>query len=93
MNPQLTESKDSIGNVIVEDKMLQHLDNPGTLPQDKDLETLLQSCKDCQTSSVFDDSVISACGYSHYESLQSTLTQPWMFLLLYHGLQSEIIRQ
>ncbi|KAI4580376.1 hypothetical protein MJT46_001744 [Ovis ammon polii x Ovis aries] len=72
MNPQLTESKDSIGNVIVEDKMLQHLDNPGTLPQDKDLETLLQSCKDCQTSSVFDDSVISACGYSHYESLQST---------------------
>lgn len=39
--------------------MLQHLDNPGTLPQDKDLETLLQSCKDCQTSSVFDDSVIS----------------------------------
>ncbi|XP_052494063.1 RNA-binding protein 44 [Budorcas taxicolor] len=72
MNPQLTESKDSIGNVIVEDKMLQHPDNPGTLPQDKDLETLLQSCKDCQTSSVFDDSVISACGYSHYESLQST---------------------
>ncbi|XP_055442556.1 RNA-binding protein 44 isoform X3 [Bubalus kerabau] len=72
VNPQLTESKDSIGNVIVEDKMLQHLDNPGTLPQDKDLETLLQPCKDCQTSSVFDDSVISACGYSHYESLQST---------------------
>ncbi|ELR48297.1 RNA-binding protein 44 [Bos mutus] len=72
VNPQLTESKDSIGNVIVEDKMLQHLDNPGTLPQDKHLETLLQPCKDCQTSSVFDDSVISACGYSHYESLQST---------------------
>ncbi|XP_070643077.1 RNA-binding protein 44 [Bos indicus] len=72
VNPQLTKSKDSIGNVIVEDKMLQHLDNPGTLPQDKHLETLLQPCKDCQTSSVFDDSVISACGYSHYESLQST---------------------
>uniref|UniRef100_A0A8C6D2L3 RNA-binding protein 44 n=1 Tax=Moschus moschiferus TaxID=68415 RepID=A0A8C6D2L3_MOSMO len=72
MNPQLTESKDSVGNLIVEDKMLQHLDNPGTSPQDKDLETLLQPCKDCQTSSVFDDSVISACGYSHYESLQST---------------------
>uniref|UniRef100_A0AAA9TSN7 RNA binding motif protein 44 n=1 Tax=Bos taurus TaxID=9913 RepID=A0AAA9TSN7_BOVIN len=72
VNPQLTESKDSIGNVIVEDKMLQHLDNPGTLPQDKHLETLLQPCKDCQTSSVFDDSVISASGYSHYESLQST---------------------
>ncbi|KAF4022055.1 hypothetical protein G4228_013054, partial [Cervus hanglu yarkandensis] len=72
MSPQLTESKDSTGNLIVEDKMLQHLDNPGTLPQDKDLESLLQPCKDCQTSSVFDDSVISACGYSHYESLQST---------------------
>ena len=72
MSPQLTESKDSTGNLIVEDKILQHLDNPCTLPQDKDLESLLQPCKDCQTSSVFDDSVISACGYSHYESLQST---------------------
>ncbi|XP_020732090.2 RNA-binding protein 44 isoform X2 [Odocoileus virginianus] len=85
MSPKLTESKDSTGNLIVEDKMLQHLDNPGTLPQDKDLESLLQPCKDCQTSSVFDDSVISACGYSHYESLQSTpnlaldvsITLPW----------------
>ncbi|XP_020030130.2 RNA-binding protein 44 [Castor canadensis] len=70
---QVTESKDFYGHTIVKNETLQHLKNPGTLPQNKAFETL-QSCKDCQTSwpSVFDDSVISACGYSHYESLQST---------------------
>uniref|UniRef100_A0A8C0CAL7 RNA-binding protein 44 n=2 Tax=Balaenoptera musculus TaxID=9771 RepID=A0A8C0CAL7_BALMU len=71
---QITKSKDFCGNSVVEKKMLQHLENPSTLPQDKDLETLLQPCKDCQTSwtSVFDDSVISAWGYSRYKSLQNT---------------------
>ncbi|KAB0406176.1 hypothetical protein E2I00_000759, partial [Balaenoptera physalus] len=71
---QITKSKDFCGNSVVEKKMLQHLENPSTLPQDKDSETLLQPCKDCQTSwtSVFDDSVISACGYSRYKSLQNT---------------------
>ncbi|XP_057603166.1 RNA-binding protein 44 [Hippopotamus amphibius kiboko] len=74
MKSQVTESKDFCGNSIVESKMLQLLENPSTLPQDKDLETLLQPCKVCQTSwtSFFDDSVISACGYSHYQSLQNT---------------------
>ncbi|XP_004427782.1 PREDICTED: RNA-binding protein 44 [Ceratotherium simum simum] len=74
MKSQITESKDFCVNAIAENKMLQHLENPSTLPQDKAFETLLQPCKDCQTSwtSVFDDSVISACGCSHYESLQNT---------------------
>uniref|UniRef100_A0A8C8YVJ8 RNA-binding protein 44 n=1 Tax=Prolemur simus TaxID=1328070 RepID=A0A8C8YVJ8_PROSS len=74
MKSQITESKDFCGNTIVENKILQHLQNSSTLPQDKALETLLQPFKDCQTSwtSVFDDSVISACEYSHYKSLQNT---------------------
>ncbi|XP_012504275.1 PREDICTED: RNA-binding protein 44 [Propithecus coquereli] len=74
MKSQITESKDFCGNTIVENKILQHLKNSSTLPQDKALEALLQPCKDCQTSwtSVFDDSVISACEYSHYKSLQNT---------------------
>uniref|UniRef100_A0A8D2JRP2 RNA-binding protein 44 n=1 Tax=Sciurus vulgaris TaxID=55149 RepID=A0A8D2JRP2_SCIVU len=74
MKSQITESKDFCGNTIVENKVSQHLENPTMLPQNKALESLLQSCKGCQTSwtSVFDDSVISACGYSHYKSLQST---------------------
>nr|XP_010946427.1 RNA-binding protein 44 [Camelus bactrianus] len=71
---QITESKEFCGNSVVENKMLQHLKNPSTLPQGKDLETLLQPSKDCQTSwtSIFDNSVISDCGYSHFESLQNT---------------------
>ncbi|XP_045414634.1 RNA-binding protein 44 [Lemur catta] len=74
MKSQITESKDFCGNTIVENKILQHLQNSSTLPQDKALETLLQPFKDCQTSwtSVFDDAVISACEYSHYKSLQNT---------------------
>lgn len=74
MKSQINESKDFCGNKIAENKILLHLENPSTLPQDKALETLPQPCKDCQTSwtSVFDDSIISACGYSHYESLQNT---------------------
>nr|XP_055235851.1 RNA-binding protein 44 isoform X1 [Gorilla gorilla gorilla] len=72
MKSQINEGKDFCGNKIVENKILLHLENPSTLPQDKALETLPQPCKDCQTSwtSVFDDSIISACGY--YESLQNT---------------------
>ncbi|XP_033085596.1 RNA-binding protein 44 isoform X1 [Trachypithecus francoisi] len=74
MKSQINESKDFCGNKIAENKLLLHLENPSTLPQDKALATLPQPCKDCQTSwtSVFDDSIISACGYSHYESLQNT---------------------
>ncbi|XP_036175503.1 RNA-binding protein 44 [Myotis myotis] len=70
---QVTESKDFCGNATVENKMLQHLENPSTLAQEKALETLLQPFKDCQTSctSICDDSVISACGHSHYKSLPS----------------------
>ncbi|TKC41498.1 hypothetical protein EI555_016125 [Monodon monoceros] len=67
---QVTKSKDFCGNSVVEKKMLQHLENPSTLPQDKVLETLLQPYKDRQSSwtSIFDDSVISAC----YKSLENT---------------------
>uniref|UniRef100_A0A2K5J7U2 RNA-binding protein 44 n=2 Tax=Colobus angolensis palliatus TaxID=336983 RepID=A0A2K5J7U2_COLAP len=74
MKSQINESKDFCGNKIAENKLLLHLEYPSTLPQDKALETLPQPCKDCQTcwTSVFDDSIISACGYSHYESLQNT---------------------
>uniref|UniRef100_A0A8C9QG67 RNA-binding protein 44 n=1 Tax=Spermophilus dauricus TaxID=99837 RepID=A0A8C9QG67_SPEDA len=71
MKSQIPESKDLCGNTIVENRVSQHLENPTKLPQNKALESLLQSCKGCKTSwaSVFDDSVISACGYSHYKSL------------------------
>ncbi|XP_005411261.1 PREDICTED: RNA-binding protein 44 isoform X1 [Chinchilla lanigera] len=74
MKSEIFESKDFCGNVIVKNRISQHLQNSSTLPQDKTLETLQQSCKNCQTSwsSIFDDSVISACGCSHYKSLQST---------------------
>ncbi|XP_030710492.1 RNA-binding protein 44 [Globicephala melas] len=67
---QVTKSKDFCGNSVVEKKTLQHLENPSTLPQDKVLETLLQPYKDRQSSwtSIFDDSVISAC----YKSLENT---------------------
>ncbi|XP_042558291.1 RNA-binding protein 44 [Dipodomys spectabilis] len=70
---QVTESKDFCGNTAVDDRSLHHFGDPGTLPQDKSFETL-QPHNNCQTywNSVFDDSVISACGYSYYESLQST---------------------
>ncbi|KAL0625008.1 RNA-binding protein 44 [Plecturocebus cupreus] len=73
MKSQINETKDFCGNKI-EKKILQHLENPSTLPQHKALETLHQPCKDHQTSwpSVFDDSIISSCGYSHYKSLQNT---------------------
>ncbi|XP_006152013.1 RNA-binding protein 44 [Tupaia chinensis] len=72
VNFQKAESKDSYGNC--ENKILKQLENPSTLSQDKALETLVKPYKDCQTSwtSIFDDSVISACGYSHYKSLQNT---------------------
>uniref|UniRef100_F6PY88 RNA-binding protein 44 n=2 Tax=Callithrix jacchus TaxID=9483 RepID=F6PY88_CALJA len=74
MKSQVNESKDFCGNKIVENKILQHLGNPITPPQHKALETLLQPCKDRQTSwpSVFDDSIISSWEYSHYKSLQNT---------------------
>ncbi|XP_062935936.1 RNA-binding protein 44 [Cynocephalus volans] len=74
MKSRITESRDFCGNTSVGNKILQHFENPSTLPRDKALETLLQPCKDCQTSwtSIFDDSVISAYGHSHYKSLQNT---------------------
>ncbi|KAK2501633.1 hypothetical protein MC885_018212, partial [Smutsia gigantea] len=72
MKSQITERKIFCGDAIIENKILQDLENPSTSPQDKALETLLQPCKDCQTSSISDDSVISASGYSHYTSLQNT---------------------
>ncbi|KAM8919225.1 RNA-binding protein 44 isoform 1-T1 [Lycaon pictus] len=73
MKCQIIESKDRCGNAIVENKKSHHLENSSTLQQDKALQMLLQPCKDCQTSwtSVFDDSVISACGNSHCKSLQN----------------------
>lgn len=73
MKPQVTETKDFCGNEVVENKTF-YFEGPSTLPQDKDLETLPQPYKDCQTSwtSIFDDSVISCCGSSHYKSLQNT---------------------
>ncbi|KAI5281322.1 Rna-Binding Protein 44 [Manis pentadactyla] len=72
MKSHITERKNFCGDAIIENKILQDTENPSTLPQDKALESLLQPCKDCQTSFVSDDSVITACGYSHYESLQNT---------------------
>ncbi|XP_073073997.1 RNA-binding protein 44 isoform X2 [Manis javanica] len=72
MKSHITERKNFCGDPIIENKILQDTENPSTLPQDKALESLLQPCKDCQTSFVSDDSVISACGCSHYESLQNT---------------------
>ncbi|KAM5228678.1 RNA-binding protein 44 [Ctenodactylus gundi] len=74
MKSQISENKDFCENTNVENKFLQGLENPSTLPQDTALEPLCQSCEDYQTSwiSVFDDSIISACGYSQYKSLQST---------------------
>ncbi|XP_012879209.1 PREDICTED: RNA-binding protein 44 [Dipodomys ordii] len=70
---QVSESKDFCGNTAADDRSLHHFGDPSTLPQDKSFETL-QPHNNCQTywNSVFDDSVISACGYSYYESLQST---------------------
>ncbi|XP_077011681.1 RNA-binding protein 44 isoform X3 [Tamandua tetradactyla] len=72
MKSQITESKDFCRSTLVRNNMLQQLENPSALSHDKTLETLLQPCKDCQASwtSVFDDSVISACGYSHFKVLQ-----------------------
>ncbi|KAM4836333.1 RNA-binding protein 44 isoform 2-T2 [Thomomys bottae] len=69
---QVTESKDFCANTIVNDRSLHHFGDPSTLPQDKSFET--QQPHSCQTywNSVFDDSIISACGYSYYKSLQST---------------------
>ncbi|XP_037380169.1 RNA-binding protein 44 isoform X2 [Talpa occidentalis] len=70
------ESKEFRGNAVFENKMLQDLENPSVLPQDKALKTSLQPCQDCQASysSLFDDSVISDA-YSLYESLQSAPNQ------------------
>ncbi|EHB01963.1 RNA-binding protein 44 [Heterocephalus glaber] len=74
MKSQISENKDFCGNAVVKNRISQHLENPSTISQDRALETLQESSKVCQTSwsSIFDDSVISAYGCSHYESLQST---------------------
>ncbi|KFO32460.1 RNA-binding protein 44, partial [Fukomys damarensis] len=70
---QVSENKDFCGNAAVENRISQHLESRSTLPQDKALETLQEFSEVCQTSwsSIFDDSVISAHGCSHYKSLQS----------------------
>ncbi|XP_037706116.1 RNA-binding protein 44 [Choloepus didactylus] len=77
MKSQITESKDFCGNTIVGNNVLQQLENSSALSHNKAFGTLLQSCKDCQASwtSIFDDSVISACGYSHFKVLQNTPDQ------------------
>lgn len=70
---QVTETKDFCGNTTAENKMLQHLENPSILPQDKAVETLPQPDKDSQTScSLWDDSLLSACEHSYYVSLPNT---------------------
>ncbi|ELK14375.1 RNA-binding protein 44 [Pteropus alecto] len=73
MKSEVIETKDFCGDAIVVNEIL-HLENPSTPPQNKALEAFLQPCEDCPTSwtSIFDDSVISACGYSRYRSLQNT---------------------
>ncbi|XP_023440929.2 RNA-binding protein 44 isoform X1 [Dasypus novemcinctus] len=77
MKNQITENKDFCGNTIVGNSVLEQLANPSALSHDKSLERLLQPCEDCQASStsVFDDSVLSASGYSHFKVLQNTLDQ------------------
>ncbi|XP_007941786.1 RNA-binding protein 44 [Orycteropus afer afer] len=74
LKSQITESKDFCGSTTGEKNMLQPLEDPRVLPQEKAFEVLLEPYKDCQTSwtSAFDDSRISACGYSHYQVLQNT---------------------
>ncbi|XP_036925138.1 RNA-binding protein 44 [Sturnira hondurensis] len=70
---QITETKDFCGNTTIENKMLQHLENPSIVPQDQASETLPQPWKDSQTScSLCDDSALSACERSHYVSLPDT---------------------
>ncbi|XP_006866880.1 PREDICTED: RNA-binding protein 44 [Chrysochloris asiatica] len=72
MKSQVTESKDFYEN-FVEKSKFQHFHNPSAvLQQEKALETLLQPCQNCQSSwnAVFDDSIISAYGSSHYSMLQ-----------------------
>ncbi|XP_039084416.1 RNA-binding protein 44 isoform X1 [Hyaena hyaena] len=70
---QITESKDFCEDEVVESSKLHHLRNPSTLRQDRALQVFLQPCEDCQPpwASVFDDSVISSCGYSHCTSRQN----------------------
>ncbi|KAG8508240.1 RNA-binding protein 44, partial [Galemys pyrenaicus] len=78
LKPQVTKSKECCGNAVAENKMLQDLEEPSVLPQDKALKTVFQPCSDdCQASctSLFDDSVICACGYSHCKSLQDAPRQ------------------
>ncbi|XP_054426713.1 RNA-binding protein 44 [Pteronotus mesoamericanus] len=76
IKPEVSEAKDFCGNKTVENKTLQHLENPSTLPQDKALEALLQHCKESQASSpcVCDESVLSACEHSLHKSLPNTPT-------------------
>ncbi|XP_063093109.1 RNA-binding protein 44 isoform X1 [Cavia porcellus] len=74
MKCEISESKDFYENTTFKNRIPQNLENPSTFPQDETLETPQQSSHVCQTSwsSIFDDSIISACGYSRYKSLQST---------------------
>ncbi|XP_049629588.1 RNA-binding protein 44 [Suncus etruscus] len=73
---QKVEIRGFCENASVPNKILQHIENPGTLAQDKALETLLQPYKDCQTScTTFDDSQILAYGHSHSKSLQNNANQ------------------
>ncbi|XP_003417980.1 RNA-binding protein 44 [Loxodonta africana] len=74
MKSQITASKDFCGNIVVEKNTVQCLENPSALSQEEALETLLQPCEDRQASgtSVFGDSVNSACRYSRYKGLRNT---------------------
>uniref|UniRef100_A0A673THH8 Uncharacterized protein n=1 Tax=Suricata suricatta TaxID=37032 RepID=A0A673THH8_SURSU len=72
---QRIESKAFCRHEVVEKDVSHHLGNPSTLRQDRALQMSLQPRKDGRPpwTPVFDESVISACGCSHYINLQSTL--------------------
>ncbi|XP_045701797.1 RNA-binding protein 44 [Phyllostomus hastatus] len=70
---QVTETKDFCGNMTVENKMLQHLENPSILPRDKASEAVPQPSQGSQSScSLCDDSALSTCERSSYVSLPDT---------------------
>ncbi|KAM5324752.1 RNA-binding protein 44 [Glossophaga mutica] len=68
---QVTETKDFCVNATVENRMLQHLDNPSVLPRDSASETSPQPCSQMSWS-LCDDSALSACEHSYYVSLPTT---------------------
>ncbi|XP_062053475.1 RNA-binding protein 44 [Lepus europaeus] len=71
---QITKSKDFCGNTAAENKMLQHLEDSSTSPKNTASETLLQPCGRCPApwSPGLGGPVVSACGCSHYASIQDS---------------------